>query len=125
MYDHRKQLKCAIIRARAISDVDNLLPKYATVIDNLCPCTKAEFEKGFNDAFREYAISKARNKSNESAIKKTLDNHRTEVSGSLFGMHYEVDGIVYSSERNKKFLEDKVHIAWTRMISLLFLRIGY
>lgn len=45
MYDHRKQLKCAIIRARAISDVDNLLPKYATVIDNLCPCTKAEFEK--------------------------------------------------------------------------------
>lgn len=106
MYDHRKQLKCAIIRARAISDVDNLLPKYAMVIDNLCPCTKAEFEKGFNDAFREYAISRARNKSNESAIKKTLDNHRTEVSGSLFGMHYEVDGIVYSSERNKKFLED-------------------
>lgn len=106
MYDHRKQLKCAIIRARAISDVDNLLPKYATVIDNLCPCTKEEFEKGFNDAFREYAISRARNKSNESAIKKTLDNHRTEVSGSLFGMHYEVDGIVYSSERNKKFLED-------------------
>lgn len=80
MYDHRKQLKCAIIRARAISDVDNLLPKYATVIDNLCPCTKEEFEKGFNDAFREYAISRARNKSNESAIKKTLDNHRTEVS---------------------------------------------
>lgn len=106
MYDHRKQLKCAIIRACAISDVDNLLPKYATVIDNLCPCTKEEFEKGFNDAFREYAISRARNKSNESAIKKTLDNHRTEVSGSLFGMHYEVDGIVYSSERNKKFLED-------------------
>ncbi len=106
MYDHRKQLKCAIIRARAISDVDNLLPKYATVIDNLCPCTKEEFEQGFNDAFREYAISRARNKSNESAIKKTLDNHRTEVSGSLFGMHYEVDGMVYSSERNKKFLED-------------------
>lgn len=106
MYDHRKQIKCAIIRARAISDVDNLLPKYATVIDNLCPCTKAEFEEGFNNAFREYAISKARNKSNENAIKKTLDNHRTEVSGSLFGMHYEVDGMVYSSERNKKFLED-------------------
>lgn len=72
MYDHRKQLKCAIIRARAISDVDNLLPKYATVIDNLCPCTKAKFEEGFNNAFREYAISKARNKSNEKAIKRRL-----------------------------------------------------
>lgn len=42
MYDHRKQLKCAIIRARAISDVDNLLTKYATVIDNLCPLYKSK-----------------------------------------------------------------------------------
>lgn len=106
MYDHKKQLKCAIIRARAISDVDDLLPKYASVIDNLCPCTKEEFENGFNEAFREYAISKARDKSNQKSIKKTLDNHRTEVSGALFGMHYEVDGIVYSSDRNKKFLSD-------------------
>lgn len=106
MYNHKKQMKCAIIRARAISEADNLLPKYASVIDNLCPCTKEEFESGFNLAFREYAVSKARDKSNETAIKKTLDNHRTEVSGSLFGMHYEVDGIVYSSERTKKFLED-------------------
>ncbi|MEG2093434.1 MAG: DUF3883 domain-containing protein [Lachnospiraceae bacterium] len=106
MYNHKNQMKCAIIRARAISEADNLLPKYASVIDNLCPCTKEEFESGFDQAFREYAISKARDKSNESAIKKTLDNHRTEVSGSLFGMHYENDGIVYSSERTKKFLED-------------------
>ena len=106
MYDHTKQLKCAIIRARAISEVDNLLPKYASVIDNLCPCTKEEFEKEFNEAFREYAVSKARDKSNEKSIKKTLDNHRTEVSGSLFGMHYEVDGMVYSSDRNRKFLSD-------------------
>ncbi|MEG1945609.1 MAG: DUF3883 domain-containing protein [Lachnospiraceae bacterium] len=106
MYNHKNQMKCAIIRARAISEADNLLPKYASVIDNLCPCTKEEFESGFDQAFREYAISKARDKSNESAIKKTLDNHRTEVSGSLFGMHYENDGVVYSSERTKKFLED-------------------
>ncbi len=106
MYNPTKQLKCAIIRARAISEVDDLLPMYASVIDNLCPCTKEEFERGFNDAFREYAISKARDKSNEKAIKKTLDNHRTETSGALFGMHYEVAGVVYSSERNKKFLAD-------------------
>jgi hypothetical protein len=106
MYNHKNQMKCAIIRARAISEADNLLPKYSSVIDNLCPCTKEEFESGFNQAFREYAISKAHDKSNESAIKKTLDNHRTEVSGSLFGMHYEIDGIIYSSERTKKFLED-------------------
>lgn len=106
MYNPKRQYRCTIIRARAISEVDDLLPKYAAVIDNICPCTKEEFEREFNLAFRSYAESKARNQSNETAIKKTLDNHRTEVSGSLFGMHYEVDGIVYASERTKKFLQD-------------------
>lgn len=106
MYNPKKQLKCSIIRARAISDVDNLLPKYAMVIDAICPCSKEKFEEKFNEEFRMYAESKARDKANEKAIIKTLDNHRTEVSGSLFGMHYEVDGMVYASERTKKFLQD-------------------
>lgn len=106
MYNHKRQYKCTIIRARAISEVDDLLPKYAAVIDKICPCSKEEFEEGFNDAFRTYAENKSRDKNNEGAIKKTLDNHRTEVSGSLFGMHYEINGIVYASERTKKFLQD-------------------
>lgn len=106
MYQPERQYRCTIIRARAISEADDLLPMYAAVIDRICPCTKEEFERGFNSAFRDYAESKARNQKNERAIKKTLDNHRTEVSGSLFGMHYEIDGIVYASERTKKFLQD-------------------
>lgn len=106
MYNPKKQYRCTIIRARAISEVDDLIPKYATVIDRICPCTKEDFKRNFNSAFRGYAESKARNLNNENAIKKTLDNHRTEVSGSLFGMHYETDGIVYASERTKKFLHD-------------------
>lgn len=106
MYDPKKQYRCTIIRARVISEVDDLLPKYATTIDNICPCSKEEFEVKFNNAFRSYAESKARNPQNEVSIKKTLDNHRTEVTGSLFGMHYEIEGIVYASERTKKFLQD-------------------
>ena len=40
-------------------------------------------------------------------VKKTLDNHRTEISGKLFGMYYfSEDGRVYESERTQKFLED-------------------
>lgn len=106
MYNPKKQYRCAIIRARAISEADDLLPKYATVIDNICPCTKDDFENRFNQGFREYAESRARSPENEEAIKKTLDNHRTEISGKLFGMHYEIDGMVYASERTKKFLQD-------------------
>ena len=48
MYDHNKQYKHDIIRARAISDVDNLLPKYASIIDKICPCSKEDFTKHSN-----------------------------------------------------------------------------
>lgn len=107
MYNPENQYRCDIIRARAISEADDLLPKYASVIDSICPCTKEKFVTEFNKAFRSYAESKARNSENsESAIKKTLDNHRTEVSGKLFGMHFELDGMVYASERTKKYLYD-------------------
>ena len=41
------------------------------------------------------------------ALKKTLDNHRTEIAGKLFGMYYLADDeIYYASERTKKFLAD-------------------
>lgn len=106
MYDHTKQYKHDIIRARAISDVDDLLPKYAMTIDQICPCTKEDFVKHFDLAFEEYALKKARDPNNLSARKKTLDNHRTEITGSLFGMYYEEDGMIYSSERTRKFLQD-------------------
>lgn len=106
MYDHLKQYKCTIIRARAISECDDLLPKYATIIDTLCPCTRENFDNGFDEHFRIYAKNRARDKDNQNAIQKTINNHKTEISGSLFGMHYEIDGIVYASERTKKLLFD-------------------
>ena len=106
MYDHTKQYKHDIIRARAISDVDDLLPKYAMTIDQICPCTKEDFVKHFDLAFEEYALKKARDPNNLSARKKTLDNHRTEITGSLFGMYYEENGMIYCSERTRKFLQD-------------------
>ena len=99
MYDHRRQYRCYIIRSRSQNEMDNLLPLYANIIDTICPCKRSEFVKAFNDAFC----------SNNSSMpsKKTLDNHRTEIVGQLFGMYYtSEDGFVYSSERTKKFISD-------------------
>lgn len=100
MYDHTKQYRCTIIRGKSQKEMDDLLPAYAKVIDEICPCSADEFETKFNNAFQLYLPESDR-------IKKTLDNHRTEISGKLFGMYYfSKDGRVYESERTQKFLED-------------------
>ena len=100
MYDHLKQYRCTIIRGKSQKEMDDLLPAYAKVIDEICPCGVDEFDVMFNNAFQRYLPESQR-------IKKTLDNHRTEISGKLFGMYYKsADGTVYESERTKKLLED-------------------
>lgn len=100
MYDHTKQYRCTIIRGKSKKEMDDLLPAYALVINEICPCEQAEFEKLFNEKFQQFLPKSDR-------TKKTLDNHRTEISGKLFGMYYLAsDGIVYQSERTQKFLED-------------------
>lgn len=100
MYDHTKQYRCTIIRGKSQKEMDDLLPAYAKVIDEICPCKAEEFENKFNNLFMHYLPESER-------IKKTLDNHRTEISGKLFGMYYfSEDGRVYESERTQKYLED-------------------
>lgn len=100
MYDHSKQYRCTIIRGKSQKEMDDLLPAYAMVIDEICPCKHEDFEQRFNSELESYLPESAR-------IKKTLDNHRTEISGKLFGMYYFAeDGMVYESERTQKYLED-------------------
>ena len=100
MYNHESQYRCTIIRGKSQKEMDDLLPAYAKVIDEICPCAHEDFERRFNNELQSYLPESAR-------IKKTLDNHRTEISGKLFGMYYfSSDGMVYESERTQKFLED-------------------
>lgn len=100
MYDHTKQYRCTIIRGKSQKDMDDLLPAYAKVIDEICPCKAENFEEQFNNLFQRFIPESDR-------TKKTLDNHRTEISGKLFGMYFfDEDGMVYESERTKKFLCD-------------------
>lgn len=100
MYNHKRQYRCTIIRGKSQKEMDDLLPIYAKVIDEICPCDKDDFEKLFKDAFEKYLPELSR-------TKKTVDNHRTEISGKLFGMYFfSRDGQVYESDRTKKYLED-------------------
>ena len=105
MYDHTKQYRCTIVRGKSQKEIDNLLPAYAKVIDEICPCGKDDFPRLFNEHF-EVFLEKS-DVSNDVNKKKTLDNHRTEIAGKLFGMYYlSSDGYYYESERTNKFLQD-------------------
>ncbi|MDE7208471.1 MAG: DUF3883 domain-containing protein [Clostridia bacterium] len=104
MYNHSNQYRCIIIRGKSKRELDNLLPSYAMIIDEICPCAKEEFESRFNQEFVKILHGKNTDKT---VLKKTLDNHRTEIAGKLFGMYYlAADEIYYASERTKKFLSD-------------------
>lgn len=98
MYNHENQYRCTIIRGKSKHEMDDLLPAYAKIIDDICPCEHTNFREQFNSALLSYMPKTA---------KKTLDNHRTEIVGKLFGMYYMADdGYYYPSERCKKFIED-------------------
>lgn len=100
MYNCLNQYRCAIIRGKSQKEIDDLLPTYAKVVDDITPCNIEVFGVKFNELFAPYLAANKRDK-------KTLDNHRTEIVGKLFGMYYEGrNGYVYASERTRKFLED-------------------
>lgn len=100
MYNRLNQFRCIIIRGKSQKEIDDLLPAYAKVIDDITPCTAEDFSKKFNELLAPYL-------STDKRLKKTLDNHRTEIAGKLFGMYYvEDDGYVYASDRTRKFLKD-------------------
>ena len=102
MYDQTRQYRCTIIRGKSKNKMDDLLPAYAMTIDGICPCPVEDFDQLFNNAFRRFLTE-----TDSKKLKKTLDNHRTEISGKLFGMYYRAaDGMVYESQRTLKYLED-------------------
>ncbi|MDR2476064.1 MAG: DUF3883 domain-containing protein [Bacteroidales bacterium] len=97
MYDHTKQFRCELIRGKSQREIDNMLPTYANIINEVCPCKASEFPRRFDEKLKEYLPH---------LHSKTLANHRTETAGKLFGMYFEKNDIIYISERTSKFLED-------------------
>ncbi len=96
-YNHLNQYRATIIRGKAKNALDDLLPTYAQIIEEITPVSVGEFHHRFNKALHLIIPS---------AEKKTLDNHRTEIVGKLFGMYYEDEGSIFMSERTQKFLAD-------------------
>ena len=98
-YDHSKQFRAKIVRGRSKRMRDTLLPEYARIIEEICPCEQTTFAHRFNQELEKFpGIG--------SIGKKALDNHRTETAGKLLGMHYRVGDQVMITERAQKLLVD-------------------
>jgi hypothetical protein len=98
-FNSEKQYRCTIIRGKAQSEVEDLLPAYAKIITEICPCEKSVFDESFDEQIAEYLTS---------PTAKTIANHRTEISGKLFGMWWEnKQGLIDASERTKELLENR------------------
>lgn len=111
-FNPEEQFRCTIIRGKATNQLDNLLPAYANIIDDICPCDKETFINEFNIKIAELL--------GQDITKKTKDNHRSEIAGKLFGMYYEEEDVVLPSSRTIKYLEDSDQPAFFKDICLKF-----
>lgn len=97
MYDPSKQYRCSLIRGKALKLLDDLLPAYANILASITPIKKEQFGPAFNKELAKVLPE---------ASEKTLNNHRTEIAGKLFGMFLEDDDTVIASERTRAFLSN-------------------
>jgi len=97
-YNHTRQYRFQIIRGKAIKDLDNLLPLYINILNEITPVDNKNFKIEFDDRLKKHLSDHS---------EKALDNHRTETAGKLFGLYYEdEEGVIRFAERARKLLED-------------------
>lgn len=113
------QYRCTIIRGKAQKELDNLLPAYANIVAEICPCTKDVFDQEFSDRLSEIIYNSTFDDLEENN-QKTIRNHITEIAGKLFGLYYFDDQYIYESPSNQKLLEDNDQPAFFKNLCLNF-----
>jgi hypothetical protein len=110
MYNPDIQYRCTIIRGKSISRMDDYLPIYAEILCEICPISAKNFAKEFDERLSKHIKDDF----------KTIKNHRTENVDKLLGLVYEKDGIIYLSDRTKKYLEDSDQPALFKSVCFQF-----
>jgi len=108
VYNPENQYRCTIIRGKAQNEIEDLLPAYAKIITDICPCNSSTFIELFDKAITRFLYS---------PTDKTTANHRTEIAGKLFGMYWEDEcGVVHASIRTEQLLENRDNPAFFKDI---------
>ncbi|MCC8112995.1 MAG: DUF3883 domain-containing protein [Bacteroidales bacterium] len=121
MFDPTNQYRCTIIRGKTQSEMEDLLPAYANMVHNNCPCTKAEFDTRCCRKLSLLLFQTSDFDSLPDNNKKTVRNHLTEIAGSLLGLYFEdTEGYVHESQSCAFLLEKNDFPAFFRNLCLHF-----
>ena len=110
-YTPENQFRCTIVRGRSQNMMEDMLPIYAEIIHQLCPCTKKAFVKGARKRLSKVLFKTDVYERLPKGNQKTVKNHLTETAGTLLCLYYcqkDADsGIeyVYETESCKFILE--------------------
>lgn len=124
MYNPENQYRCTIIRGKSQSDMEDLLPLYANVVHKFCPCEEKFFKESSRKMLSKALFNTDAYSQLSDSNKKTVDNHITEIAGTLLGLYYpeeDIDGnIIYESESCKFLIENNDYPTFFKNLCLNF-----
>lgn len=123
-YNPEHQYRCTIIRGKSQTDMEDLLPLYANMVHRYCPCTEDAFRVScYSILSKAFFSTGAYNELSESN-QKTIQNHLTEIAGTLLGLYYPVrEGntvCIYESESCKYLVENNDYPTFFKNLCLNF-----
>ena len=110
------QLRCDFIRGKSISNMEDYLSIYTSILNDICPIAASDFKDTFDRRFAQvFHIDPA----DDSAM-KAVKNHRTENVTKILGLIYRYEDVVYLSKRTEKYLVDNDQPALFKSVCFQF-----
>lgn len=124
MYNPENQYRCTIIRGKSQSDMEDLLPLYANMVHKFCPCEEQMFKESSRKMISKALFNTDAYAQLSDSNRKTVDNHLTEIAGTLLGLYYpeeDVSGtIIYESESCSFLVENNDYPTFFKNLCLNF-----
>lgn len=124
MYNPENQYRCTIIRGKSQSDMEDLLPLYANMVHKFCPCEEQMFKESSRKMISKALFNTDAYAQLSDSNRKTVDNHLTEIAGTLLGLYYpeeDVSGtIIYESESCRFLVENNDYPTFFKNLCLNF-----
>ena len=102
MYTPENQYRCTIIRGKSQTDMEDLLPLYANMVHKYCPCEEEQFKSSCYKTLSKALFATEAYEQLSDSNKKTVQNHLTEIAGTLLGLYYSR----YDSELNATYINE-------------------
>ena len=87
-YEPSNQYRCTIVRGRNQNVMEDMLPIYAEIVHQLCPCEKEDFVKGARKRLSKVLFGVDAYEKLPFSNQKTVNNHLTETAGTLLCLYY-------------------------------------